>query len=72
MRGPEQGGRTKAEDENGDTQRNSGEQETKTGEHCWGRFRLRKPLLAKALEPNGNAVITGGGESALFAAANRA
>jgi hypothetical protein len=29
-------------------------------------------LLAKALEPNGNAVITGGGGSALFAAANRA
>ena len=58
MRGSEQGGRAKAEDENGDTQRNSAEQETETGEHCWIRFRLREPLLARALEPNGNAVIT--------------
>jgi len=33
MRGPQQGSCTEAEDENGDGQRDGGEQETDAGEH---------------------------------------
>jgi len=33
MGGPQQGGCTETEDENGDGQHNSGEQETEAGEH---------------------------------------
>ena len=58
MRGPQQGGGAKAEDENGNGQRDRGEQETDTGEHFWVRFRLRKLCLRGPWSQDGNAVAT--------------
>lgn len=58
MRGPQQGGRAKAKDENGNGQRDSGEQETDAGEHFWVRFRLRGLCLRGPWSQNGNAVTT--------------
>ena len=55
---PQQGGRTEAEDENRNRQRDSGEQETDTGEHFWVRFRLRKLCLRWPWSQNVNAVTT--------------
>ena len=64
MRGPQQGGRAEAEDENGDGQRDGGDQEAEAGEHFWVRFRHGGPA-AGALEPKWNAVITAGAGLAL-------
>src|SRR5262249_44619381 len=71
MRGPQQGGRAEAEDENRNTQRDCGEQETNSGEHFWVRFRHRKFGLRGPWSQNGNAVTTVCGW-APFAAANQA
>jgi hypothetical protein len=40
VRGPQQGRRADAENQNRDAQRDGGEQETEAGEHFWVRFRL--------------------------------
>src|ERR1700750_1683683 len=64
MRGAQQGSCAEAEDENGDGQRDGGEQEADAGEHFWVRFRHGESA-AGALEPKVNAVTTRGGGLAL-------
>src|ERR1700749_1715255 len=59
MRGPQQGSCAEAEDENGDGQRDGGEQEADAGEH------FGCDSAAGALEPKVNAVTTRGGGLAL-------
>ena len=54
MRGPQQGGSAEAKDEDGNGQRDGGEQEADAGEHFWMRF--RRGGIAGALEPKWNAV----------------